>query len=73
AIVTFIGKRGRGKSTLLTIIVGFIHPSSARVIIDNEIIQQPSPDCVMLSQHHNLLPWKTINDNTRIRLQQIIS
>ncbi len=27
----------------------------------------------MLFQHHNLLPWKTINDNIRIGLQQKIS
>ncbi|MDT3993364.1 ATP-binding cassette domain-containing protein, partial [Staphylococcus aureus] len=72
-IVTFIGKSGCGKSTLLNIIGGFIHPSSGRVIIDNEIKQQPSPDCLMLFQHHNLLPWKTINDNIRIGFQQKIS
>lgn len=57
-IVTFIGKSGCGKSTLLNIIGGFI---------------QPSPDCLMLFQHHNLLPWKTINDNIRIGFQQKIS
>lgn len=72
-IVTFIGKSGCGKSTLLNIIGGFIQPSSGRVIIDNEIKQQPSPDCLMLFQHHNLLPWKTINDNIRIGFQQKIS
>ncbi|HDZ7548508.1 TPA: ABC transporter ATP-binding protein [Staphylococcus aureus] len=72
-IVTFIGKSGCGKSTLLNVIGGFIHPSSGRVIIDNEIKQQPSPDCLMLFQHHNLLPWKTINDNIRIGFQQKIS
>ena len=58
---------------LLNIIGGFIHPSSGRVIIDNEIKQQPSPDCLMLFQHHNLLPWKTINDNIRIGFRQKIS
>ncbi len=56
------------------VIGGFIHPSSGRVIIDNEIKQQPSPDCLMLFQHHNLLPWKTINDNINIiGFQQKIS
>ncbi|MGT2378132.1 ATP-binding cassette domain-containing protein [Staphylococcus aureus] len=63
-IVTFIGKSGCGKSTLLNIIgwILFIHRLVVSLLF-NEIKQQPSPDCLMLFQHHNLLPWKTINDN----------
>ncbi|WP_460994139.1 ATP-binding cassette domain-containing protein, partial [Staphylococcus aureus] len=43
------------------------------VIIDHALQQQPSPDCLMLFQPHNLLPWHTIHDNIRIGLQQKIS
>ncbi len=61
-----------GKSTY-SMLFGFIHPSSGRVIIDNEIKQQPSPDCLMLFQHHNLLPWKRLMTTLGIGFQQKIS
>ncbi|REI12424.1 ABC transporter ATP-binding protein [Staphylococcus felis] len=68
-VVTFIGKSGCGKSTLLNIIGGFLTPSSGQVTIDQQIKHSPSSDCLMLFQHHNLLPWKTINDNIRLGIQ----
>ncbi|MFO3719251.1 ABC transporter ATP-binding protein [Staphylococcus felis] len=68
-VVTFIGKSGCGKSTLLNIIGGFLIPSSGQVTIDQQIKRSPSSDCLMLFQHHNLLPWKTINDNIRLGIQ----
>ncbi|MBI5975717.1 ABC transporter ATP-binding protein [Staphylococcus canis] len=71
-IITFIGKSGCGKSTLLNIIGGFLTPTSGHVSIDNKIKQEPSSDCLMLFQHHNLLPWKTINDNIRLGLNRKI-
>lgn len=72
-IVTFIGKSGCGKSTLLNIIGGFLILTSGVVNIDGKIKQTSSPDCLMIFQHHNLLPWKNINDNIRIGLPQYIS
>lgn len=72
-IVTFIGKSGCGKSTLLNVIGGFLIPTSGTVNIDGEIKQTPSPDCLMIFQHHNLLPWKNINDNIRIGLSRQLS
>lgn len=72
-IVTFIGKSGCGKSTLLNVIGGFLAPTSGEVNIDGEIKRAPSPDCLMIFQHHNLLPWKNINDNIRIGLKRQIS
>ncbi|WP_436854514.1 ABC transporter ATP-binding protein [Staphylococcus caeli] len=72
-IVTFIGKSGCGKSTLLNIIGGFLTPSSGHVVIDGHTKLAPSPDCLMIFQHHNLLPWKNINDNIRIGLSQNVS
>ncbi|RQM83696.1 sulfonate ABC transporter ATP-binding protein [Staphylococcus xylosus] len=72
-IVTFIGKSGCGKSTLLNVIGGFLTPTSGTVNIDGEIKQTPSPDCLMIFQHHNLLPWKNINDNIRIGLSRQLS
>ncbi|WP_416060874.1 ABC transporter ATP-binding protein [Staphylococcus felis] len=68
-VVTFIGKSDCGKSTLLNIIGGFLTPSSGQVTIDQQIKRSPSSDCLMLFQHHNLLPWKTINDNIRLGIQ----
>lgn len=72
-IVTFIGKSGCGKSTLLNIIGGFLMPSSGEITINEHIKRAPSSDCLMLFQHHNLLPWKNINDNLRLGLKNDIS
>jgi len=72
-IVTFIGKSGCGKSTLLNIIGGFLSPFSGSVTIDGQLKKSPSPDCLMIFQHHNLLPWKNINDNIRLGLSRQIT
>lgn len=72
-IITFIGKSGCGKSTLLNIIGGFLTSTSGKVMIDGQVKESPSPDCLMIFQHHNLLPWKNINDNIRLGLPHRIS
>lgn len=72
-IITFLGKSGCGKSTMLNIIGGFLTPSSGTVTIEDQLKQNPSPDCLMIFQHHNLLPWKNINDNIRLGLNHEIS
>ncbi|AVQ34185.1 ABC transporter ATP-binding protein [Staphylococcus muscae] len=72
-IVTLIGKSGCGKSTLLNIIGGFLKATSGKVTIDEQVKEAPSPDCLMIFQHHNLLPWKNINDNIRLGLSHSIS
>ncbi|EGQ2873191.1 ABC transporter ATP-binding protein [Staphylococcus pseudintermedius] len=72
-IVSFIGKSGCGKSTLLNIIGGFLTPTSGDVVIGQTRKTAPSSDCLMLFQHHNLLPWKTINDNIKLGLTKDVS
>ncbi|MCG3399736.1 ABC transporter ATP-binding protein [Staphylococcus massiliensis] len=72
-IVSLIGKSGCGKSTLLNIVGGFIQPTHGKVMINEKLKLKPSPDCLMLFQHHNLLPWKNIYKNLTIGLNQTMS
>ncbi|ARJ50743.1 ABC transporter ATP-binding protein [Staphylococcus lutrae] len=69
-IISFIGKSGCGKSTLLNIIGGFLTPSTGQVSINGARKTAPSAECLMLFQHHNLLPWKTVRDNIKLGLQR---
>src|SRR5699024_9767500 len=72
-VVTFLGKSGCGKSTMVKIIVGFLTPYSDTVKIEDQLKQNPSPDCLMIFQYHNVLPWKNINDNIRLGLNREMS
>jgi NitT/TauT family transport system ATP-binding protein len=64
-----LGPSGCGKSSLLKAIGGFLRPEQGKIELDGEIIEQPGPDRMMVFQEtEQLLPWKTILDNTMFPL-----
>lgn len=70
-IVTLLGQSGCGKSTLLNIIGGFEQPDEGVVLLDGEVIQKPSRDCIMLFQNYGLLPWRSVIKNIEFGLEEL--
>jgi NitT/TauT family transport system ATP-binding protein len=65
SFVALLGPSGCGKTTLLRIIDGLIKPSSGTVEIGGESVTGPAANRAMVFQEHNLLPWKTAQENIR--------
>lgn len=60
-----LGPSGCGKSSLLKAIGGFLSPSQGTLRLDGELIRKPGPERMMVFQEFDqLLPWKTVLDNT---------
>lgn len=55
-----IGKSGVGKSTLLNVIAGFIHPNQGSVVINGQALKKPRENTAFLFQDLGLFPWQTV-------------
>ena len=55
-----IGKSGVGKSTLLNVIAGFIHPNQGSVMINGQVLKKPRENTAFLFQDLGLFPWQTV-------------
>ncbi|MEZ4639137.1 MAG: ATP-binding cassette domain-containing protein [Caldilineaceae bacterium] len=67
--VCIVGTSGSGKSTLLRILGGLLAPSSGRVVLAGEEIDQPPPSIGFVFQKSNLMPWRTVTDNILLPLE----
>lgn len=66
---TIIGPSGCGKTTLLFLIAGLTSPQAGEIIVGGEPIKRPRPSTGLVLQDHGLLPWATIDENTRLGLR----
>ncbi|RME82276.1 MAG: ABC transporter ATP-binding protein [Caldilineae bacterium] len=67
--VCMVGPSGGGKSTLLRLIAGLIHPTAGHIYLDGEEITGPSPRVGIVFQNVNLMPWRTVLDNVALPLE----
>ena len=63
SVVTIMGASGIGKSTLLNIAAGIVHPDYGRVLLDGVPIDGPGPERLVLFQEDATLPWLTAREN----------
>jgi NitT/TauT family transport system ATP-binding protein len=67
--VCLLGPSGCGKTTLLHVIAGFERPSSGSVRIDGRPVAGPDAGNTFLFQHYGLLPWRTVQRNVELGLE----
>ena len=68
--VSILGQSGCGKSTLLNLIGGFENQDAGSLIVDNAEVTRPGRKSVMLFQDYGLLPWRSVQKNVELGLEQ---
>ncbi|MFZ4618282.1 MAG: ATP-binding cassette domain-containing protein, partial [Rectinemataceae bacterium] len=58
-----LGSSGCGKTSLLTLIAGLLHPQEGQIRIDGERVVRPRPGTGLILQDYGLLPWATVRAN----------
>ncbi len=69
--VAIVGYSGAGKTTLISMIAGLLHPDRGEVLVDGKKVQGPGPDRGIVFQNYSLLPWLTAFDNVYLAVDQV--
>jgi NitT/TauT family transport system ATP-binding protein len=67
--VSLIGPSGCGKSTILSIVAGFLNPSSGEALLDGVPITKPGSERGVVFQQYSLFPWLSVRDNVEFGLR----
>ncbi|MBI2875216.1 MAG: ABC transporter ATP-binding protein [Firmicutes bacterium] len=67
--VTFVGPSGCGKSTLLNMMSGLTFPSDGQILFRGQPIRKTNYQIGYITQHDNLLPWRTLLGNVQLALE----
>lgn len=71
--VAIIGYSGAGKTTLMSLLAGLIHPDIGTVKLEGQEITGPGPDRGLVFQNYSLLPWLTVRENVALGVDEVFS
>jgi len=61
-----VGPSGCGKTTLVNIIAGYIKPIMGEILVNNQIINYPGKDRIVINQEDDLFGWMTVYENMKL-------
>lgn len=67
--VCLVGPSGCGKSTLLDIMAGLTKPDSGRVLVDEQVVERPDGNMLVMFQESALFPWLNVMNNVMFGLR----
>ncbi|MCB5185369.1 ABC transporter ATP-binding protein [Methylobacillus gramineus] len=69
--ISIIGHSGCGKSTVLNLIAGLLHPTEGNLFCAGREISGPGPERAVVFQNHSLLPWLTCSENVYLAVERV--
>ena len=64
-----VGPSGCGKSTLLHLIAGLQPPTAGQVLVDDQPVDGPGTDRILIFQELGLFPWLTVAENVEFGMK----